>query len=91
MASAWRLPGPGPGSSPMRTMAAGILGDEERLRGFLEVRDAVEHSAPERLAMHDRDPGLDLIHPGSARGREMEPEPRVVRQPVVDIRCLWER
>ena len=50
-----------------------------------ERADALEAAPPDGLAGEDAEPRLDLVHPGSRGGREVEREALVRRQRRLDI------
>ena len=73
------------GLDPGERGRAGVPFAGEALDRGGEEADVFEAAAPEGLAGQDAEPGLDLVHPGRAGGREVEREAGVLRQPRMDV------
>jgi len=69
-------------------MLLGVPGVDEALDGILQVGHAAEHAAADGLAVDDREPGLHLVHPAGAGGREVEVHAGVLLQPLLDLRMF---
>src|SRR5947209_20506729 len=62
-------------------MLVSVPGVQKTLDRVLEVRDAPEDTAADRLAVDEREPGFHLVEPARAGGREMEVEAAVAGEP----------
>ena len=64
-------------------MRVGVVGGDEVVDRLPPLRGAREAGVGERLPAQDAEPDLDLIEPGSVRGREVKAHPRLRPQPAI--------
>jgi len=65
-----------------------IPGIEEALDGLAKCRHALEDATVNGPTVEQGEPGLNLVHPAGAGGREMKMNPLVALQPLVDLKVL---
>ena len=74
--------------APLERMSHLIPLRDERLQPLRQRRLVGEIGDPQPLPLQDAEPLLDLIHPRAMHRRVMEHEPRVLRQPRLDLLAL---
>jgi len=69
------------GTRPLEGMGSGVPLGDERGDPHGEVVEIGEVGNGEALALEDREPLLDLVHPGAVDGREVHAEAGMPREP----------
>src|SRR6266511_3201727 len=73
------------GLGPHEWLRVLVVGGDEPVDSVDQVADAVVAAASHAAAGEDREPALDEVHPGRARGGEVEVHAAVAGEPGVDL------
>ena len=75
-------------SGPGERIGAGIVAFDEGIDAISDLLGRGEAGALEGGAAEDREPDLDLVHPGGVGRREVEAHVGMTRQPAVAFRLV---